>query len=473
MPTRNLNWLFTALVVSLLCHGEANRNRFAGLLSESIDKITALYVEPVDARALFEGGMDGMMAQLDPYSGYISAADYQQFRVDIEQQFGGIGIEVGMENEQLTVLNPVPGKPAYEAGLMAGDIIVSIDGVNVQDATLDDAVRLMRGEIGTEVVVEVQHRGEQVTSKYTIRRARIDIESIRGDRRDAQGNWVFTLEDHPRIGYIRLASFGDHTTSDLYTALESVSGQLDGVIMDLRGNAGGLLDAAVEICNMFIPAGEVIVTTRGRDSQIVDEFRAEHAPVVAPSLRVVVLVDRFSASASEIFAACLQDHDRATIVGERSWGKGTVQNVIDLEGGKSAMRLTTQTYWRPSGENIHRHRTDTEEAAWGVRPKPEDLVEFTTDEYKQVYLQRRQRDLVPRPAEQAQDRATNSPSGGQHDEAAGHSAERPDPAVVESPTGADAPTSSNAATTVAGPPVTDRQLQRAIEILAKPAVAHN
>ncbi len=436
MPLRNLTWLTLASVISLVCYGEAQRNRYAGILSESIAKISAAYVEPVDPRALFEGGLRGMLFELDPHSGYISPDEYREFRVDIEQHFGGIGIEVGMQDGRLTILNPVPATPAYEAGLMAGDIIVSIDGQTMDGRSLGDAVKLMRGIVGTPVTVEVLRGDSEATTKYTMNRAEIRIESVRGDRRDRSGTWSFVLADHPRIGYIRVSTFGDRTAEDLQQALQTIAGRTDGLILDLRGNAGGLLTSAVEICDLFLPPGQVIVTTRGRDAQVAQEFKSERPALVDPKLPVVVLVDRFSASASEIVAACLQDHQRATIVGERTYGKGTVQNVFPIEGGRSAIRLTTQTYWRPSGENIHRNRGDQEDVAWGVRPAPEDLVEFSREEFQRVYEWRRQRDFA-------------EPS-----EALGV-----DKAESES---ADKPTEESSAA-----PIVDRQLQRAIELLER------
>ncbi len=221
--------------------------------------------------------------------------------------------------------------------------------------------------------------------------------------------------------------------------------------MDLRGNAGGLLTAAVEICDMFIPPGQVIVSTRGRDPSLEEVFWSEQPPLVDPNLPVVVLVDRFSASASEIFSACLQDYDRATIVGERTWGKGTVQNVIEIEGGQSAIRLTTQTYWRPSGENIHRHRDDQPEDAWGVRPLPDNTVEFSADEYRQVYEARRLRDYVD-PRQASTEPTTDQVKAAEDTPADATNVETPDTAD------GDAARPDNA-------PAGDRQLQRTIDVL--------
>ncbi len=396
MPLRNLTILLMTALVSLLCYAEAGRNRYASILSESIDKISSYYVEPVEARKLFEGGMNGMLTDLDPYSGYIRPEDFSEFQVDIQQEFGGIGVEVGLENERLTVLSPVPGTPAYEAGLRSGDTILAIDGQDTEGFSLEDAVGLMRGPRGSTVLVKVRHKGIEEPKEYPIVRERIRIESVRGERRSEDSQWIFQIEDDSRIGYIRLTGFGEHTTEDFKRSLNEMQGEIEGLIIDLRGNAGGLLTSAVEICDMFIDEGEVIVSTRGRDPTEERVVVAEEPPLVDPDLPVVVLVDPLSASASEILAACLQDYGRATIVGERSWGKGTVQNVIEIEGGRSAIRLTTQTYWRPSGKNIHRHVDATDEDEWGVKPLAENEVKLTNEEREKVYRFRRLRETSGR-----------------------------------------------------------------------------
>ena len=389
MPLRNLTILLMTALVSLLCYTEAGRNRYASILSESIDKIASYYVEPVDARKLFEGGMNGMLTDLDPYSGYIGPEEFSEFQVDIQQEFGGIGVEVGLENERLTVLSPVPGTPAYEAGLRSGDTILAIDGQDTEGFSLEDAVELMRGPRGTTILVKVLHTGTEAPKEYPIVRERIRIESIRGERRSDDSQWIFQIEDDPRIGYIRLTGFGEHTAEDFKRSVDEIQDEIEGLIIDLRGNAGGLLTSAIDICDMFIDEGEVIVSTRGRDPAQERVFVAEEPPIVDPDLPVVVMVDPLSASASEILAACLQDYGRATIVGERSWGKGTVQNVIEIEGGRSAIRLTTQTYWRPNGKNIHRHVDATEEDEWGVKPLAENEVDLTNEEREKVYRFRR------------------------------------------------------------------------------------
>lgn len=446
MPLRNLTILLATAFFSLVCYAEANRNRYAGILSEAIEKVAEYYVEPVDTRALFEGGLRGMLNELDPYSGYIAPQDYSEFMVEIEQHFGGIGVEVGVENDQLTVLNPIPGSPAYEAGVLAGDVILEIDGEDVRGAALDDAVKRMRGPRGQAVKVKIERKGETEPRLFEIVRDEIRVESVRGDWRDLRGQWHYQLAQDERLGYVRLNSFGDRTAEDLHASLQQLEGKVDGILLDLRGNAGGLLSSAIQVCDMFLPADQVVVSTRGRDGVIGSVYRSSTPPLVSPQLPVVVLVDRFSASASEIVAACLQDYRRAVIVGERTWGKGTVQNVISIEGGRSAIRLTTQTYWRPSGVNIHRHADDQPTDTWGVQPDDEHRIEFTVDEYQKVYEARRQRDFptasAPPPVLAAADDAPKS----------------------ESNTG-EAPVAPVESTAVSANQPLDRQLQRGIEVL--------
>ena len=224
-----------------------------------------------------------------------------------------------------------------------------------------------------------------------------------GYRRRADGGWDYTLPDHPKIGYIWIDSFGEETAAELRDVFEATLPNIDALILDLRRNAGGLLNSAVEVCDLFISEG-AIVTIKGRNGILQDTFEAnDNDDLIPVDLPVAILVDHFSASAAEIFAACLQDYGRAKIVGERSWGKGTVQNVIELEGGRSAMRLTTATYWRPSGKNIHRSRQATDEEQWGVSPTEEYQVSFNEEEAEQFVRSQRDRFAAPVDSPASQD----------------------------------------------------------------------
>jgi carboxyl-terminal processing protease len=279
--------------------------------------------------------------------------------------------------------------------LLPGDLIAGIDGKQTKDLDPEQAIGTMKGRPGTPVELDILRRGHPQPLHFSVVRDSIKVESVKGDVRHADGSWDFFLADEPRIGYVRLTNFGDQSVAELREALQFKGHPVDGLILDLRGNQGGLLTAAVEVCDLFIDRG-VIVTTRGRDRTIKSQYEASEVnTLVKGDLPMAVLTNGASASASEIVAACLQDHNRAVVVGERSWGKGTVQNVIRLEGGKSALKLTTASYWRPSEKNIHRREGAGEDEEWGVRPDKGLEVKLTPDELRELLRQRRERDVLP------------------------------------------------------------------------------
>ncbi|ADB15240.1 carboxyl-terminal protease [Pirellula staleyi DSM 6068] len=411
MPLRNLLVILLAAAVSIACYWRASRNRYVDNLTQAMNLIESQYVDEVELPKLYEGAMEGMVDQLDPYSGYTNPADYEKLLEDLDQEFGGIGIQVEVKPDtgRLTVMNPLPRTPAYEAGLKAGDVILSIGGQDTKSMTINDAVRLMRGKPGEPVTIGVLQRSSDRPIELTIKRAIIPIESVYGDLRKADGDWTFRLASHPEIGYIRIATFGERTSDELRVAIESLrSGEpkLASLVIDLRGNAGGLLRAAIETCDMFLNEGR-IVSTNGRGDVQLSAFDASSGVEFPTELPIVVLVDQYSASASEIVAACLQDHDRAVICGQRSWGKGTVQNVIELGSGKnrSAMRLTVARYQRPSGKNIHKKTGAVDADDWGVRPNPKLEVNLTDAQFEQRLVNRRSRDLLS-----AEDAAAGKPT---------------------------------------------------------------
>lgn len=395
MPARNLAILIIAAIVSLVCYRTAARNHYGGLVASAIGEVNEKFVRPVDDRKLFEGAMDGMLRQLDPYSDYISPEELSKFQEELDQKFGGIGIvvEVNQTTGRLTVLSPLPDTPAFEAGMRAGDQILSIDGTSTEGFLITDAVGLMRGDPGTALTVTILHAGDTKPIDMQLTRAIIPIASVLGDVRNSDGTWRFTLEDNADVGYIRLVSFGEKSATELRETIKSLGTSIEGLILDLRGNGGGLLSSAVEVCDMFIDEG-TIVSIRGRDRNDWRDYVAAPTSTILPDLPMVVLVDGFSASASEITAGCLQDHNRAIVVGDRTWGKGTVQNVMSFEGGRSALKLTIATYWRPSGKNIHRHVDAEETDAWGVSPDEGYAVDVDDVTRTKMVLLRRERDRV-------------------------------------------------------------------------------
>ncbi len=467
MPRRNILILLLVAAVSWLSYQRASRNRYAATLAEAMNIVTTSYISDVEPRVLFEGAMDGMVGKLDPYSGYTTPDEYNQFQQKLEGEFVGVGIVVNhdADNGRFTVGEVLIGKPAYMAGIRAGDAIVAIDGTDTAQLTLRQAISMIRGKEGTIVKLRVLHAGRDQPVDHELTRATIPLETVLGDARDQNGKWVYRLVSHPRIGYIRIFdSFGERTAEEFRTALASYRepGQpIDGLILDLRYNRGGLLEAARDICDMLLDQG-TIVTTRGRHGKLLKHFEAEPGVELPLDCPVVVLVDRLSASASEIIAAALQDNGRAAIAGQRTWGKGTVQNVIQLEGGRSALRLTIGSYHRPSGKEIHKWKDAKETDDWGVRPDSGLDVLLTNHENELIILARRKRDSISWNAldsaksETPKSTANSLPSG------------IPTPTADPEGQAAEAMPSLDAEAAKAArqdPAAIDPQLQRAIEYL--------
>lgn len=362
------------------------------VFSETMFQVESNYVKKVDRRKLMEAAIRGLLDELDPYSNYIGPKEIERFKSSVESQFGGIGIQISHDNGDLRVLSPLVGSPAYLAGLEAGDHIVEVDGKSTEGITLDEAVKKLKGEPGTTVKLTVVHVHSRKRETLSIQRKIIEVETVLGDKRGDDDRWDFMLDPEKKIGYVRLTSFSRDTSDDLENALQSLKKQgLKGLVIDLRFNPGGLLKSAIDISDMFISEGK-IVSTKGRNTI--------ERPVVArkagtyEGFPIAVLVNRYSASASEIVSACLQDHKRAIVVGERTWGKGSVQNVIDMEEGKSALKLTTAAYIRPSGQNIHRFPDSKETDQWGVMPDKGYELKLGDLELGDLVRTRRDRDLL-------------------------------------------------------------------------------
>ncbi len=371
---------------------EDERYELYRLLVDTIDQVERNYVNDVDRRELFEAAIQGVLGKLDPYSAYIGPEELKQFRSSVESEFGGIGIQIGMDDGRLKVLSPLVGSPAYKAGVLAGDWIVEIDGKSTEGISIDDAVKRLKGEAGTKVAIVVRSEGNAEKRTVEVARERIHVETVLGDHRDPEDAWSFVLDGETRVGYIRLTAFSRDTARELRQALEKLKNDnARGLILDLRFNPGGLLSAAIEVADLFIAKGR-IVSTKGRNSPERAWDAKQNA--VFENVPMVVLVNRYSASASEIVAACLQDNKRAAIVGERTWGKGSVQNVIELEEGASALKLTTAAYRRPSGKNIHRFDKADENGEWGVLPDDGYELKLDPTELANMIQDRRERDIV-------------------------------------------------------------------------------
>ncbi|MFM7074106.1 MAG: S41 family peptidase [Planctomycetota bacterium] len=365
------------------------------LFVDTLDQVERNYVKDISRRELYEAAIRGLVSKLDQHSNYIPPDEIESFKGTVENEFGGVGIQVSRESGRLLVISPLVGTPAYRAGIQAGDWITAIDGAATRDITLDEAVKRMKGPIGTSVRVTVLHARDGRSETLTLRREVVRVETVLGDRRKPDDSWNFFLDESRKIGYIRITAFGRHTTNETRSAVKSLVDQgVRGLIIDLRFNPGGLLSSAVEISDLFVSEGR-IVSTAGRN--VSEQVIYAKKPGTYEGFPMAVLVNRFSASASEIVSACLQDHGRAIVVGERTWGKGSVQNIIELEGGRSALKLTTAGYQRPNGRNINRFEGATEEDEWGVSPNDGYAIRLPDEELRQLIETRRERDILKRP----------------------------------------------------------------------------
>ena len=312
------------------------------LFGDVLERVRRDYVEPVDEKTLIENAINGMLAALDPHSSYMNPKTYKDMQIQTKGEFGGLGIEVTMENGVIKVVSPIDDTPASKAGLQSGDLIFALDGEPVQGMTLQDAVEKMRGKVGTPIKISVRRAGKDPFD-VSLTRETIKVKSVR-----------YRLEGGD-IGYIRVTSFTEQSTSGVLDAVEKLKkeagGKIKGYILDLRNNPGGLLDQAIAMSDAFLDKGE-IVSVKARKSEDVQRWNAKPGDV-ANGLPIVVLVNGGSASASEIVAGALQDHRRAIILGTRSFGKGSVQTIMQVTGG-GAIRLTTALYFTPSGRSIQK-----------------------------------------------------------------------------------------------------------------------
>jgi carboxyl-terminal processing protease len=322
--------------------------------------VKANYVDPVDDHTLIKGAIDGMLAALDPHSSYVEANDFDQLKATTDGNYGGLGLTVSMEDGVVKVVAPTEDTPAYRAGIKAGDYITHINGEFLNNLTLDEAVAKMKGDPGSKVTLTVIRPGRDKPLQFTLTRERIELHPVKWEIKDG-------------IGYININTFTGNVAEQTKAALvgidKATGGHPLGYIIDLRSNPGGLLDQAVDVADDFLDSGE-IVSQRGRTKDDIERYYARPGDL-AHGLPVVVLTDAGTASASEIVAGALQDHRRALIMGERSFGKGSVQTVVQT-GPESALRLTTARYYTPSGRSVQ---------AGGIEPDVE-VPQLSDPDYK-------------------------------------------------------------------------------------------
>ena len=316
---------------------------YLDLFGQIFDKVRSEYVEEVTDQELIEKAIDGMLTGLDPHSGYMNEEVWEEMQMDTQGKFGGLGIEITMEEGFVKVISPIEDSPAFEAGILAGDFIIQIDDTPVFGLTLNEAVELMRGEKGEPITITISRERSEPFEVKIIR----DIIKIQSVKHEVYDN----------VGYLRITSFTEQTEDGLIKSINKIQNEnkkIKGFVLDLRSNPGGLLTQAVKVTDIFLKRGE-IVSTRGRDTKDIRRYRAKNKDLTNGK-PIVVLINGGSASASEIVAGALQDHRRAIIVGTQSFGKGSVQTIIPFQrskdGNVSGIRLTTARYYTPSGESI-------------------------------------------------------------------------------------------------------------------------
>ena len=322
------------------------------LFASVLEKVRKEYVDGQNLtyHDLVYSSLKGMVGSLDPHSEFMDVDDYQQLQNDTEGRFGGLGLMVTMRDGYVTVVTPMEDTPGFRAGILSGDRIIKIDGQSAEKMSLPEAVKLLRGEPGTQVTVTIQRPSSGLVKDFTLKRAIIKVDMVK----DINGKKDFPLGDD-KIGYVRIAEFGYQAGDELEAALNKLKAQgMKALIVDLRWNPGGLLDEAVEVCGKFLPRGQLVVTTEGRDSSQNSTRRADGHGDELNGMPMVVLVNLGSASAAEIVTGCLQDLHRGIILGEKTFGKGSVQSIFPLDDG-SALKLTTAKYYTPSHKVIHQH----------------------------------------------------------------------------------------------------------------------
>jgi carboxyl-terminal processing protease len=401
MPQRNLLIVLVAAVISYACYVRGEQNPYARFAASGLTTIDQNSLAPISRRELFDAAMEGMVGVLhkhgDEHSRFLDERETEAMMDDIHQQFGGIGVRIQFIDDPpklLIVARPDANTPAAKNGLARGDEILAIDERPTAKMTMDDVLVAMRGPAGDAVRLKILPAGKAEPKSLELVRENITVESVLGDIRGAEGRWQFRLSADPRVAHVRIRSFGDLTAQEVELALSQlVMEGVEAIVLDVRDNAGGTLDAAVDVCSLILPPGSLIVETRGRDGEAVD--RRVTGGLARPiDLPLAVLINQNSASAAEIVAAALQDHARAIVVGQRTYGKGTVQQLIPLQAGKSTLKLTWAGFWRPSGRNIHRLQSSAADAVWGVHPDDGYSVILPADEYAIYEKYRSDRDLT-------------------------------------------------------------------------------
>jgi carboxyl-terminal processing protease len=395
MNREKLAWSISVLLIAILAfqipHGMAQRDSDYAFVRTLVDihrQVANNYVEPVEEQKLASGAINGMLGQLDPFTVYVAPEHQEEFDQLLEGNFKGVGIQLNQrEDGTVEVVTPIEGSPAFKAGVQAGDILLKVNGDSVEGLKLQpDILKKVKGPLGSSVTLTLQHENEKTPVELTMTREEVVVPMMRGYSRKADNSWDFYVSDDPKIAYIRLHQFTPDTFEKLKPVVTNLQKDgMQGLVLDLRWNPGGRLDEAVKIVDLFVEKG-IIVSTKGRNRPEHVEMATEKGTL--PYFPMAVLINEHSASAS----GSLEDNKRALVVGTRSYGKGSVQELVQLEGGTGELKMTVAYYYLPSGRLVHRKKDATD---WGVEPQINVPMDDATQ--KAVFQQRTEHEFFRHP----------------------------------------------------------------------------
>ncbi len=396
MQKEKLAWAVSLILIAMLAvqlpgsmPARDEDYAFVRTLVDIHRQVATRYVEDVSAEKLRQGAIDGMLNQLDPYTVYVPPQEQKAFDQMLDGSFEGVGIQLNQQDDgRIEVVTPIDDSPAFKAGVMAGDVLLKVDGTSVADKRLPDVIKLIQGKVGSEVSLRLRRGKEDLD--LTMPRQQVVVPTIKGYQRNADNTWNYFVDRNEKFAYIRITQF----TADTHEKFKQVIDKLladgmKGLVMDLRFNPGGRLDSATEIVDLFVDQG-VIVSTRGRSRP--EETIFAHADGTLPKFPLVVLVNGSSASAAEVVAGSLKDNHRALIIGSRTYGKGSVQELIPLEQGSGELKMTVAYYYLPSGRLVHRRKDATD---WGVIPQIQVNVDPAAEQ--KIFRERYQTELFHKP----------------------------------------------------------------------------
>lgn len=381
------------LSVTLSQATPANREDDYSFVRTLVDiqrQINGSYVDETEVATLRQAAITGMLNELDPFTVYVPPARQEDFDRMLEGTFKGVGVQLNqLDNGNIEVVTPVDGSPAFKAGVMAGDVITKVNGESVEGQRLSDAVKKLAGPLGTPITLTVRRvTGDVLDLQMT--REEVVVPTVRGFGRNADNTWDWFISNDPKIAYMRLTQFTPESFEKVKDSIDEMMKQgMAGLIMDIRFNPGGRLDQAIKIVDLFVESG-VIVSTKGRARQ--EQFARATPEGTLPRFPIIVLVNEHSASASEVLAGSLKDHKRAIVIGQRTYGKGSVQEVVPLEQDAGELKMTVAYYYLPSGRLVHKKKDATD---WGVEPNIE--VKMTTEEQFKLQRERYEAELFRRP----------------------------------------------------------------------------